>query len=172
MQLCRTDQQQQQRRKGKASKPLKPKGVINLKTDIDQERVPNSFNQSIVKWQCVICTFENTKSQIVCDMCMNLRVDVNATPPEQPVRLTQEELTNKHWNYIVRYCKLKKQSYMDDSFPPNPTSLYYCPAENKDAVFVKWRRLKDVVVDDGTDVEGLSWTVFRQPRPSDILQGN
>lgn len=123
-----------------------------------------------MKWQCVNCTFENTKSQLICDMCMNVRIEVSEVPPEQPARLTQEEMTNKHWNYIVRYCKLKKQGYVDDSFPPAPTSLYYCPAENKDAHVVKWKRLRDIVVEDGPDTD-LPWAVFRRPQPSDISQG-
>lgn len=103
-------------------------------------------------------------------MCMNLRVDVNEVPPEQPQRLTQEELANKHWNYIVRYCRLKKQGYVDDSFPPGPSSLYYSPMENEDRPMVKWRRLRDISVEDGPDRD-LKWTVFRRPQPSDISQG-
>lgn len=123
-----------------------------------------------IKWQCVRCTFENTKNGAVCDMCMWLRSSETLTPPEQPQRLSQQEMANKHWNYIVRYCRLKKQSFIDDSFPPGPTSLYYCPEENKDAMFVKWKRLKDVATDDEDDFK-LKWAVFRSPQPSDILQG-
>lgn len=122
----------------------------------------------IKPWQCVFCTFENNKTQIICDMCQRLRENVRSAPPEQPQRLTQEELSNKHWNYIVRYCKLKKQSYVDETFPPSPTSLYYNPAEVKDTHTVKWRRLKDIIVDEDED---LSWAVFRTPQPSDISQG-
>lgn len=103
-------------------------------------------------------------------MCMNMRVDVNETPPEQPLRLTQEELANKHWHYIVRYCKLKKQSYVDESFPPAPSSLYYYPSENKDAPVVKWKRLRDICFDDDPDKD-FPWAVFRKPQPSDISQG-
>lgn len=124
--------------------------------------------QNLVKaWQCSICTFENTKSEVICDMCINIRPD---TPPEQPSRLSQEELAQKHWNYIVRYCKLKKQFYVDESFPPAATSLYYCPSENKDTHVVKWKRLRDINFDDDPD-KTLPWAVFRKPLPSDISQG-
>lgn len=149
----------------------KNKARINLESDREQNAsTSNSIILPLMKpWECLICTFENTKSQVYCDMCLNMRPDPRE-PPEQPQRLTAEELANKHWNYIVRYCKLKKQSYIDDTFPPAPTSLYYNPPENKDVHVVKWRRLRDVVFDDDSDKD-LPWAVFRRPLPSDISQG-
>ncbi|XP_066254122.1 calpain-D-like [Euwallacea similis] len=143
------------------------KSSINLRSDADLTSVPNTSKQS-QPWTCVLCTFNNTKSQFVCDMCMQLKTTHNG-PPEDPPRLTQEELSNKHWNYIVKYCKLKKQSYIDDDFPPMPISLYYNPDENKDAFSIKWRRLKDILVDEKE--RDLPWAVFRTPQPSDISQG-
>lgn len=103
-------------------------------------------------------------------MCMSMRGSKLNVPPKQPTRLTQEELANKHWNYIVRYCKLKKQVYVDDTFPPAPSSLYYSPNDNKDALLVKWKRLRDITVDDCD--KDLPWAVFRKPLPSDISQGS
>lgn len=50
-----------------------------------------------------------------------------------------------------------------------PTSLYYNPDENKDAFSIKWRRLKDIIVDD-KEID-VPWAVFRMPQPSDISQG-
>lgn len=124
---------------------------------------------SFKSWQCLICTFENARSQVICDMCMNMRGSISDTPPEQPARLTQEELAQKHWNYIVRYCKLKKQCYVDETFPPAPSSLYYSPNDNKDTHLVKWKRLRDITVDECD--KNLPWAVFRKPLPSDISQG-
>lgn len=74
--------------------------VVNLFKVMSLLTVPNTSKQVQV-WTCLLCTFENTKSQFVCDMCQKLRVGTGA-PPEDPPRLTQEELSNKHWNYIVR----------------------------------------------------------------------
>ncbi|KAJ8952409.1 hypothetical protein NQ318_014501 [Aromia moschata] len=139
---------------------------VNLQTDMDQNYTVTTG--SYQSWQCMICTFENTKSHAICDMCQRMREDVNSSHPRDPPRLTQEEMSNKHWNYIVRYCKLKKQSYVDDDFPPMPTSLYYNPSEMKDSHTVKWKRLRDIVVEEDKD---LSWAVFRRPQPSDISQG-
>ncbi|KAB0799224.1 hypothetical protein PPYR_07104 [Photinus pyralis] len=144
----------------------------NLNTSTIEHSITNSHEDStnhFKSWQCLICTFENVKSHIICDMCLNMRGSISETPPEQPLRLTQEELANKHWHYIVRYCKLKKQIYVDETFPPAPTSLYYCPQDNTDTHLIKWKRLRDIVVDDCD--KNLPWAVFRKPLPSDISQG-
>ena len=103
-------------------------------------------------------------------MCVNVREDHTDRYPEEPTRLSQEELASKHWHYIVRYCRLKKQSYVDESFAPSTSSLYYSPGENKDAHVIKWRRVRDINVDDDPDKD-LLWAVFRRPLPSDISQG-
>nr|XP_023014057.1 calpain-D-like [Leptinotarsa decemlineata] len=144
---------------------LPERGKINLRTDLDKDSIIVGPYQP---WQCMICTFENTKSQQICDMCQRMREDVKSAHPKDPARLTQQEMSNKHWNYIVKYCKLRKQSYLDDDFPPMPSSLYYNPVEMKDSHTVKWKRLRDIVVEEDKD---LIWAVFRRPQPSDISQG-
>ncbi|KAG5890796.1 hypothetical protein JTB14_007190 [Gonioctena quinquepunctata] len=142
-------------------------GKVNLRTDLDTDSI---LTAPYKPWQCSVCTFENTKSQQICDMCQRMRIDVKSTHPKDPARLTQQEMSNKHWNYIVKYCKLRKQSYLDDDFPPMPSSLYYNPAEMKETTThtVKWKRLRDIVVGEDRD---LIWAVFRRPQPSDISQG-
>lgn len=150
---------------------IKPeKSKVNLLTDLDHNSITSGPYQP---WQCLVCTFENTKSYIICDMCQRMREDVCSAHPKEPPRLTQQEMSDKHWNYIVKYCKLKKQSYLDEDFPPMPSSLYYNPAEMKavevkDSHVVKWKRLRDIVVDEDKE---LTWAVFRKPQPSDISQG-
>ncbi|CAG9859279.1 unnamed protein product [Phyllotreta striolata] len=144
------------------------KGRVNLLKNWNEE---SNSAESYQSWHCVVCTFENTKSYVICDMCQRMRDDVNslgAAQPKEPPRLSQQEMSNKHWNYIVKYCKLKKQSYLDEDFPPMPSSLYYNPAEMKDSHVVKWKRLRDIVVEEDKD---LMWAVFRKPQPSDISQG-
>ncbi|KAF5287888.1 hypothetical protein FQR65_LT12162 [Abscondita terminalis] len=143
----------------------------NLKTNVDHSASNASGDSSnhLKPWQCLICTFENSRSQVICDMCLNMRGSISDTPPEQPIRLTQEELANKHWNYIVRYCKLKKQIYVDETFPPAASSLYYSPQDNKDIHLIKWKRLREINVEECD--KHLAWAVFRKPLPSDISQG-
>ncbi|KAL3267049.1 hypothetical protein HHI36_011191 [Cryptolaemus montrouzieri] len=141
---------------------------VNLKSDKDiVSTQPISFQ--FKPWQCEYCTFENNKSKVMCDMCQKMRENLD-TKPEEPLRLTDEQIADKHWNYIVRYCRSRKQSFIDESFRPCPSSLYYNPAETEELHVVKWRRVKDIMVDDGPDKD-LPWTVFRRPHISDISQG-
>ncbi|KAF5286769.1 hypothetical protein FQA39_LY04192 [Lamprigera yunnana] len=145
---------------------------LNLMTNIDHSASNSngdSTSNHFKPWQCLTCTFENARSQLICDMCLHMRTSLSDTPPEPPLRLTQEELASKHWNYIVRYCKLKKQIYVDETFPPALSSLYYSPQDNKDVHSIKWKRLRDINVDECD--KHLPWAVFRKPLPSDILQG-
>ncbi|KAK9870980.1 hypothetical protein WA026_009940 [Henosepilachna vigintioctopunctata] len=120
-------------------------------------------------WQCQYCTFENNKSKVLCDMCQKMREDLDVKP-EEPLRLTDEQIADKHWNYIVRYCRSRKQSFIDDSFKPGPSSLYYNPSDTEELHVVKWKRVKDITVDDSPEKD-LPWTVFRRPHISDISQG-
>ncbi|KAK5638894.1 hypothetical protein RI129_013189 [Pyrocoelia pectoralis] len=113
-------------------------------------------------WQCLICKFQNVKSHTICDMCWTMRGSAVTAQP------TEEELANIQWDYIVRDCTLNKQIYVDETFPPAPSSLYYFPQDDT-GIDVKWRRLRDTVVNDCD--KNLPWTVFRNPLPSDILQG-
>lgn len=57
---------------------------------------------------------------------------------------------------------------MDDSFPPAPATLYYCPAETKDNHVAQWLRPHQIQMDEDA---ALDWVVFRNPKPSDISQG-
>nr|CAI5835043.1 unnamed protein product [Callosobruchus analis] len=158
---CKTEKASRRDTKSSSTKmknvpnPKLERSRVNIHTDIDRNS-PILYSGLFQPWTCAICTFENTKSYTICDMCQRMR---------------EEELSNKHWNYIVRYCKLKKQNYFDDDFPPMPSSLYYNPIEMKDikdAHIVKWKRVREIVVEDYKD---LPWAVFRRPQPSDISQG-
>lgn len=72
---------------------------------------------------------------------------------------------------IIRYIfRSRKQSFIDDSFKPGNHSLYYYPSETNLPHVVKWKRVKDITVDDGPEAD-LPWTVFRRPHISDISQG-
>ncbi|XP_045479143.1 calpain-D [Harmonia axyridis] len=141
---------------------------INLKSDKDIAP-PRPVSLQFKPWSCKYCTFENNKSKIMCDMCQKMREDIEAKP-EEPHRFSDEEIADKHWSYIVRYCRSRKQSYIDESFKPGNYSLYYYPSDSNIPHVVKWKRVKDITVDDGPDSD-LSWTVFRRPHISDISQG-
>ena len=58
-------------------------------------------------------------------------------------------------------------SFVDDSFPPKPTSLYIKPRESSHPRVTRWLRPHQIT----TDLDSLPWEVFRNPSPSDIMQG-
>lgn len=153
-------------------------------------------------WQCSLCTYENSDTDNICEMCHNLRsthfisASVNRTgeirthsEPMEILRLGEEEIALTKWEQIVQYCKQvralrevvdcelnenfsfqHKKLFVDESFPPTPKSLFYSPNDNKEGHVVKWRRPKDIPVDNNPD-KSLAWAVFRTPLPSDISQG-
>lgn len=61
------------------------------------------------------------------------------------------------------------ETFVDDSFPPAPKSLFYNPSSNVDGnPVVQWRRPHEINCDGGSFPP---WAVFRTPLPSDICQG-
>ena len=57
-------------------------------------------------------------------------------------------------------------SFVDDSFPPDVSSLYFKPRSSKHPRVAQWLRPQQI-----TSQSQLSWEVFRNPSPSDIMQG-
>ena len=59
-------------------------------------------------------------------------------------------------------------SFVDDSFPPNPTSLYIKPRYSSHPLVNRWLRPHQM---ENDRTSKLAWEVFRNPSPSDIIQG-
>lgn len=70
---------------------------------------------------------------------------------------------------IFSFSLQNLETFVDDSFPPAPKSLYYNPTSNVDGnPVVQWRRPHEINCDGGAFPP---WAVFRTPLPSDICQG-
>ncbi|XP_044748466.1 calpain-D [Coccinella septempunctata] len=141
---------------------------VNLESDKDIAP-PRPASLQFTPWSCKYCTFENNKTKMMCDMCQQMRLNSD-TNTEEFLRLSDEEIADKHWNYIVRYCRSRKQSFIDDAFRPGNHSLYYYPSDTNPTHIVKWKRVRDISVDDGPESD-LPWALFRRPHISDISQG-
>ncbi|XP_066912144.1 calpain-15-like [Clytia hemisphaerica] len=80
----------------------------------------------------------------------------------------KDQITEAHdrWKDIVRFCEDMKMPFVDDSFPPNNASLSFdgIPQANVKT----WLRPKEISIITRTKIK---WEVFRNPRPSDIIQG-
>nr|CAD7198188.1 unnamed protein product [Timema douglasi] len=150
-----------------------------------------SDGSKVLTWRCVLCTYENATASVSCEICQSSRcmsssvVLTNGTPspceavPAATVTRQESELMEnlrhleeqealQKWEHIVKYCRENNEPFVDDSFPPAPKSLYYCPSENKDNHVVQWLRPHQIVTEGDAKME---WAVFRRPLPSDISQG-
>eukprot|EP00118_Oscarella_pearsei_P021924 m.249668 g.249668 ORF g.249668 m.249668 type:complete len:660 (+) comp40307_c0_seq10:668-2647(+) len=129
-------------------------------------------------WSCNACTLINREEADHCQVCNE--------PKAQPVktqrpflgrqqstcvdakRKEDETKAISQWNYIVKVCQRRGDSYVDPSFPPLPKSLYLKPRHSDNPRVACWLR-PDNFRQNGTN--RMPWTLFRTPRPSDIRQG-
>ena len=156
-------------------------------------------------WVCVVCTFENGPKRLVCQMCSSPRNNIAEQEEEevevedggrevttasctslQPrvqsrdmerLREDEESQARDRWNNILSFCKLSRDAFVDDSFPPSKRSLYYNKegpslepevARDPSHGVTQWLRPQQMLTEGEHRVK---WTVFRTPLPSDISQG-
>ncbi|CAF2630577.1 unnamed protein product [Rotaria sp. Silwood2] len=67
---------------------------------------------------------------------------------------------------IIKYCKQNKKSFVDERFPPSSQSL----GTDSFHQYSQWLRISEVTPLSHDD-QKLPWTIFSDPKPSDIQQG-
>ncbi|KAL8559577.1 hypothetical protein ACOMHN_018740 [Nucella lapillus] len=70
---------------------------------------------------------------------------------------------------ILAFCMQNKEPFVDDSFPPAPTSLYLDANKPQFSRNIMWQRPRHIVSLDG--MRKQPWAVYRTPMPEDIMQG-
>lgn len=79
------------------------------------------------------------------------------------------------WNSIVKYCKEQNIKFVDDSFPPCNKSLFIDPNKRPESIVqlrggsIKW--LSPEYIRTPPEEHTLKWTVYNDPKVSDIKQG-
>jgi calpain-15 len=164
--------------------------IPHLPVRVPEKMPPPETEQT--SWDCSKCTYKNVNRIDICEICENPRNNSPASPnPDtaravtssalfkssavkhksknlDTIRLNEEKKATDIREYILQYCRSNNESFVDDSFPPAPKSLYYKPGTNHDTHVAQWLRPNAVVMHEYSDFE---WTVFRNPSPSDISQG-
>ncbi|XP_031551035.1 calpain-15-like [Actinia tenebrosa] len=148
-------------------------------------------------WKCTSCTFHNSQTSLVCEVCGKNKEETTDSPQSiedsaedsfpsfSPTRITfqrqtsmsvesrrkrDENYAKEQWNRITKYCKKLGIPFVDDSFPPAAKSLYLRPRHSDHPRVTQWLR-PDEIDNFSHERKKLPWAVFRNPRPSDIMQG-
>ncbi|XP_059144813.1 calpain-15-like [Physella acuta] len=161
-------------------------------------------------WTCSVCTLINTEMALACSACRNpknIAQKTSSRPPQnqtaktigptdqhsvkfdfhreesslvEDIRLFEEKEACELREKIIKHCRSSGDSFVDDSFPPAPKSLYFDPKKPfslKGNGFqvgypssdeIKWFRPNQIMVQGN---QTLPWAVYRTPMPEDISQG-
>ncbi|XP_074649686.1 calpain-15-like [Tubulanus polymorphus] len=158
-------------------------GVCGHDRDSNYDKAVKRKSLSTGIWRCNHCTYLNNALSKICSNC-ETTLDTGSPETTRPkllhcpsvrvddVRYEAEKHGHETMERIKLHCMANSVSFVDDSFPPAPTSLYF--SSNKDTrttrPSIKWLRPSNILVHDNSE-RNLDWKVFRVPRPSDINQG-